>query len=1010
MEMKTAYITPELGRVKLGAVKLAGNGVKIGRLTVKGGWSGPDKLYIHEYAESKLHKSLGGDYGAAREMWREVCGIIGARAENDSDGMTDYFEHDRLIFANDENSAYRAICATGKAGEYHIACGAKGGKPYREARAGVIFEYGGEKFAAGAAVLGGEDWATHVRTGYAAGAIRDLPRGIENVRLLAAGFAGVETLPLESELCTAEEAEPKAAEIPEEGEEKKPELPEGGGAAPETEIAPVSPRPGMFAAAGERFAVGKIELIQSLYRDGKTPLEIARANGWGVEPTVIDYLKKRITDFLPYEQAYLLDVLTECNCHEERRELEQIIIAAGGTFTNSPIFIEDGNICLLDIESANTPGEVIEKRLIESCFNWSISGPRTSHYIIEIDGAPAEFEYMGSEKRFDLHGLPKYYKLERVKPIADEMNAGERRRRPENREGCGVSPQAENAPQDATKPPQGGKINLTFEEFKTAIAGALKEHAKVEPERLMKYYRAAQARKTIGDIKQKAEAELKARYGDDIREIAPSDMTPEAEPAAQNSPKVGDRVLVYCEDYAGNHGVIGTITGATAAYGEMAYYIEFDESVDTSNAYYPHKYGSEFELLPEQETAEKPTAGPAPAYLEIDERAAETAHNMNSFREFRRGHATDEYRAQVDAARELAALQKSKVDAIHYEKIDGLLAAYERKLAGWTNKGFSIESRCPSMLVSGGGNFPTRKKEKQNAARDRHLEEYAEIEGLLDRIRGAGKGGISSDDPDAIEKLQAKAEKLKAERDGYKAHNAKARKEGGEQLPAYLLQNLGAQIRNTELRIYELQRKNATQNGETARKRLEIVIGGKVYDYGETARIDEVLPREKSAYEEYGEQAFLSAELRLYDGEEVTAKVRIGEWIGYGAKTAGYAAKDAAGAIYQAVINSSAKSKIAIRDFINDLKKSERAAQAPAGGEEPANDDAGGWTFDGGKVEKNSGINRLQVFFDDVPPQEVRAALKSNGFKWAPSQKAWQRQLTDNSIRAAKRMPAIAPA
>jgi hypothetical protein len=61
-----------------------------------------------------------------------------------------------------------------------------------------------------------------------------------------------------------------------------------------------------------------------------------------------------------------------------------------------------------------------------------------------------------------------------------------------------------------------------------------------------------------------------------------------------------------------------------------------------------------------------------------------------------------------------------------------------------------------------------------------------------------------------------------------------------------------------------------------------------------------------------------------------------------------------------------------------------------------------GWSFDGGKVEQNAESNRLQVFFDGMPPQEVRAAMKSHGFKWAPSQSAWQRQLTDNAIYAAK--------
>lgn len=45
---------------------------------------------------------------------------------------------------------------------------------------------------------------------------------------------------------------------------------------------------------------------------------------------------------------------------------------------------------------------------------------------------------------------------------------------------------------------------------------------------------------------------------------------------------------------------------------------------------------------------------------------------------------------------------------------------------------------------------------------------------------------------------------------------------------------------------------------------------------------------------------------------------------------------------------------------------------------------------------------RIQFIFDGKPDAEVRTILKSNGFRWAPSQGAWQRQLTANGKRAAK--------
>lgn len=297
------------------------------------------------------------------------------------------------------------------------------------------------------------------------------------------------------------------------------------------------------------------------------------------------------------------------------------------------------------------------------------------------------------------------------------------------------------------------------------------------------------------------------------------------------------------------------------------------------------------------------------SYYTINEEAARRANDMNSFRDYKAGSANAEYRRMVDAATELAERQKQRVDPMYHEKIDRLLEIYCRKLAENMNASYSIEARCPSILISGGGNFPVRKKEKQNAARDRNLEEWNYIQGLLDKIRSVGTGGISSDDPQAVEKLEAKLATLEKHQEMMKAANAAIRMK-------------------------------------------------------DPAKGDAKL-----------------AELG-YTPEDI-AKLRAPDFCG----RIGYPAYE--------LQNNNANIR-RIRGRIAELKK--RTENTPEG-----------WEFDGGRVVVNTAENRLQIIFDGKPDADIRTELKGEGFRWAPSQGAWQRQLTDNAMRAARRLKCIAP-
>jgi hypothetical protein len=81
---------------------------------------------------------------------------------------------------------------------------------------------------------------------------------------------------------------------------------------------------------------------------------------------------------------------------------------------------------------------------------------------------------------------------------------------------------------------------------------------------------------------------------------------------------------------------------------------------------------------------------------------------------------------------------------------------------------------------------------------------------------------------------------------------------------------------------------------------------------------------------------------------------------------------------------------------IAELEARETAQQRAASGNSQTS-----YEFEGGNIELNYGDDRLQVFFDRKPDSEAISKLKSNGFKWSPTNVAWQRQLTDNAISTA---------
>lgn len=218
-------------------------------------------------------------------------------------------------------------------------------------------------------------------------------------------------------------------------------------------------------------------------------------------------------------------------------------------------------------------------------------------------------------------------------------------------------------------------------------------------------------------------------------------------------------------------------------------------------------------------------------YYFIDEDVAKRAKEANSHRSYREGSATESYRESVDRVVRIGEEKKKEVDSCFHVKIDHLVDLYARKLAENLNEGNRIAARVPSMLIAGGAGIQTGKKEKQAEVSRKNNQQWQEIQGILERIRSTGKGGISADRENAIELLEEKLRGREVRQEKMRTANAYYRKhqtlEGCEALtpveirsrmkfmedmlqpkpyPTYTMTNNSAEIRRLKKRIEELKR------------------------------------------------------------------------------------------------------------------------------------------------------------------------------------------------------------
>ena len=378
------------------------------------------------------------------------------------------------------------------------------------------------------------------------------------------------------------------------------------------------------------------------------------------------------------------------------------------------------------------------------------------------------------------------------------------------------------------------------------------------------------------------------------------------------------------------------------------------------------------------------------------EQNARRAKEACSFSDYRPGSATAEYNGYCAEADEIAAkatarLAKAGAPAERAEKVEYLLASYKTKKLAWLNDLYTNRGRVPSVLVCGPANFPVRAKEKQNAREDSLMEQNPDY--ILDEIRGIGRnaGTIYSDEGNAVERIKAKIAALEAappDRWGYNK----------------------TEIRRLKERLLQLA-------PDEMKAGKQITINGQPATFGSIVNVFNSFKPQCSRYSPEENRFYLSIPFIISDGtrnykcfvscetNENGTEISTHCNADNGYKTIWKPLADERKFNLMIGQMSGSGNKSVIYSILKDLAPAKEAKPEAL---ETDSDTADTVTINGetAKIIRNKEEMRLQLVFDGKPSEKTREILKSNGFRWAPSQSAWQRLLNDNAEYALKRIAA----
>ena len=376
----------------------------------------------------------------------------------------------------------------------------------------------------------------------------------------------------------------------------------------------------------------------------------------------------------------------------------------------------------------------------------------------------------------------------------------------------------------------------------------------------------------------------------------------------------------------------------------------------------------------------------------LEQNARRAKENM-SFSDYRAGSATAEYNEYCAEADKVAAwakerLTKNSAPAERAERVDYLLNLYKTKKLAWLNDIYTNRARVPSVLIAGPAKFPVRAKERQNAREDSLMDQNPDS--ILDEIRGIARNAktIYSDEADAVDRIKAKIESLKGAPDPYG--------------------NKSAEIRRLKERLLTLAPEEFAEQQENIS-----INGAKTYD--EIVALWNNGKKHQSQYDATNGNWYFDLFLDFTDGKRHYKEMISIEVDESGKNLLRYNCDKRETELipltdshkYSLIIGriSGSGNKAVIYKHLQSLTPK---AQAAAAKEADPETEAETVTINGetAQVIRNKTDMRLQLIFNGKPDEKTREVLKLNGFRWAPSNMAWQRLLNDNAEYSLKRMTA----